>query len=331
MSVTDLSRDNSLVQLVARGARVSPWFVAILVTSALLGGVAQFVAPFSVALPQGNGLVSLLEGVVAFLTPLVAQPLGELLRALSQSLYQTYLMPLYMLVGFALAAFLLMLWVRCVEVRPFHSIGFTTETALPGIVLGIVLALLLTTVVMLSFALGGMLQPRVAAPGTVGVAALGGVLFLALAFTVQSSAEEMIYRGWLMNVLAFRHGVPVGIIVNMTLFALAHSQNNGFGVLAAGNLLLFALFLSLLALRTGSLWASCAWHATWNWTIANIWGVAISGEPPDGGSLMAWTTTGPVLWTGGDWGPEGGLITTIVLASGSLFLLGWGGLKPVRL
>jgi membrane protease YdiL (CAAX protease family) len=225
---------------------------------------------------------------------------------------------------------LLYLWVRLVEWRPFHTIGLGITRSGVMVLFGVVLALLLSSLVMVGLMVGGQLQPRVSAPGTTGSVALAGVAFMLLAFTVQASSEEALYRGFLMNVMSYRAGLAVGVGVSTLLFALAHSRNHGFDALAAINLVLFALFLAFLSLRTGSIWAACAWHAVWNWSIANIWGLAISGEPPDGGSIMAWESKGLKLWTGGDWGPEGGLATTIVLALGMVAMLLWRGVgEPV--
>jgi uncharacterized protein len=327
---TDLSRANSLVQLAARARRVTPWFIAPFVAILIFGGVAQFTDPFGYKPPPDMPGVTLWGGLVQFLTPYAFKPVGAWLKGISDRTYATWLMPFYMLIGFSIAWILLYLWVRLVEWRPFHTLGFGISRSGMMVLFGVVLALLLSSLVMVGLMIGGQLQPRAAAPGTTGSVALAGILFMLLAFTVQASGEEALYRGFLMNVMSYRAGLAVGIGVSTLLFALAHSRNHGFDGLAALNLVLFALFLAILSLRTGSIWAACAWHTVWNWSIANVWGLAISGEPPDGGSIMAWESKGMALWTGGEWGPEGGLATTIVLALGVLAMFLWRGLgEPV--
>jgi uncharacterized protein len=327
---TDLSRANSLVQAVGRARRVTPWFIAPFVAILIFGGIAQFIDPFGMKLPKDMPGYSLAGGLVQFLTPIVSKPVAIWLKGISDRSYAMWMAPFFMLIGFGIAWILLYLWVRLVEWRPFHTIGLGASRSLAMVLLGVLLALLLSSLVMVGLMIGGQLQPRVAEPGTSGSMALAGVTFMLLAFTVQASSEEAVYRGFVMNVMSYRAGLAVGIGVSTLLFALAHSRNHGFDALAAINLVLFALFLALLSLRTGSIWAACAWHTVWNWSIANIWGLAISGEPPDGGSIMAWESKGLKLWTGGDWGPEGGLATTIVLALGTVALFFWRGLgEPV--
>lgn len=330
MGDTSLTQGNVLVRLVGHARWPTHWLLAPLIASIILGGIAQFTAPFGVARPSIGipALDSLMDGLVPFLTPTVMAPVTAALRSVSASLYEQYLIPLYMIGAFAMVAVFVALWVRLVEWRPVHTIGFVAGDGLLSALLGLLLALLFTTIIMIGLFATWLLTPREAAPGTVGADAIGAVAFMAFAYIVQGSAEEILYRGWLMNVIARRLGVAAGVVINVLLFACAHSRNSGFGVLPGVNLVLFGLFLSLLTLRTGSLWAACLWHAFWNWSIAHIWGAAISGEPPDGGSLMAWDTVGPALWTGGAWGPEGGLPATIILALGTLWLILWGGWSP---
>jgi membrane protease YdiL (CAAX protease family) len=327
---TDLSRANSLVQMVGRARRVTPWFIAPFVAILIFGGIAQFVEPFAVQLPKDMPGYALTGGLVQFLTPIAAKPIGVWLKGVSEGAYAMWMSPFFMLVGFGIAWVLLYLWVRLVEWRPFHTIGLGISRSLVMVLLGVVLALLMSSLVMVGLMIGGQLQPRLAPPGSTGSMAMAGITFMLLAFTVQASSEEALYRGFLMNVMSYRAGLAVGVGVSTLLFALAHSRNHGFDALAGINLVLFALFLAVLSLRTGSIWAACAWHTVWNWSIANVWGLAISGEPPDGGSIMAWESKGLKLWTGGDWGPEGGLATTIVLALGVLAVFLWRGLgEPV--
>jgi hypothetical protein len=199
--------------------------------------------------------------------------------------------------------------------------------------LGAGLALLFTAMVMGGLSALGMIRP--AAPGVgapAGLAVLQGIMVAALMFAVQASTEEMIYRGWLQNVIAVRIGPPIAILIATVGFDFAHGLNPGFGLLPGINLVLFAVFLSLLALRTAGLWAGCAWHATWNWSLSNLWGVPLSGIEPEGGTAMAWTLTGPAFMTGGAWGPEGGLLATAVLTGGTVWAALWRGLgtRPAR-
>lgn len=300
---TDLSRDNSLIADVRRARFITPWWLAI---------------PFGAAL---------LPVVTSLLAPLAARPLLNLLTSLLPGpILKTYFSSIITILAYGFAALVLLLWVRLVERRPFHTIGFRPRRMLIATPLGIAIALLFTTAVMGVLVALGMAGRTPPGADPVGVAALQGIVIAAVMYAVQASTEEMIYRGWLQNVLALRPGAPLAILVTTVAFTFAHADNDGFGLMAGINLTLFAIFLSLLALRTGGLWASCAWHAAWNWSLNNVWGVPLSGIPPEGGSAMSWALTGPSLLTGGAWGPEGGLLATAVLAGGTVWAALWHGM-----
>ena len=299
---TDLSRDNSLVAEVRRSRFMTPWWLAI---------------------PLGFGLVPLVNQVLA---PLAMTPVAGLLKSLFGPGYATYFSSIATVLAFGFSALVLFLWVRLGERRPFHTIGFHLRRALVGIGLGFGLAMLFTTFVVGGLVALGMLKPQPPGADPIGMAAMQGIVVAALVYAVQASTEEMIYRGWLQNVVAIRLGPAAAVAIVAVGFTGAHSRNPGFDLLPCINLVLFSVFLSFLALRTGALWASCAWHAGWNWSLNNIWGVPLSGLPPEGGSAMAWALTGPNIMTGGVWGPEGGLLATAVLTGGSVWVALWQGL-----
>lgn len=81
------------------------------------------------------------------------------------------------------------------------------------------------------------------------------------------------------------------------------------------NIALYALFACFMALRDGSLWQICGFHAGWNFFQGNIFGLPVSGHP-EGTSLWNF---GPAsgssdLWTGGAFGVEASLVGTILIS-----------------
>jgi len=102
------------------------------------------------------------------------------------------------------------------------------------------------------------------------VIGLATIVVLLLGFIVQGSTEEIFFRGWLMQLIASRHGLWLAIGINSVLFGLMHAANIPpsrelfMGLL---NIALFGVFISLYAAREGSLWGVCGWHAAWNWLL----------------------------------------------------------------
>lgn len=90
---------------------------------------------------------------------------------------------------------------------------------------------------------------------------------LALVF-VQATAEELIFRGYLLQQLALRSRNPlIWAVIPSALFGGLHWANAPTGELAAyyvGATFLIGLALAALVWRTGSLWASIGLHVGFN-------------------------------------------------------------------
>jgi hypothetical protein len=63
-------------------------------------------------------------------------------------------------------------------------------------------------------------------------------------------------------------------------------------------------------------------HFAWNWTMAAVFHVAVSGLPLEGPGYR-YVDAGPDWATGGQWGPEGGLPAAVGMAGGMALLLSW--------
>jgi hypothetical protein len=71
-----------------------------------------------------------------------------------------------------------------------------------------------------------------------------------------------------------------------------------------------------------------ALHAVWNWAQGNLFGFAVSGMEIESGTLVDLMEAGPDQITGGLFGPEGGLVVTLVLVL-SILLVGWAARRSV--
>lgn len=219
---------------------------------------------------------------------------------------------------FAATALALYLWVRLKERRPFATVGFRSRPS--GIMLGAVVGFGMFAVVALGGAVTGQTTLETRQPT---VALAGGVLLALAGFVVQGSTEEILTRGYLMQATVRRWGLVAGVAVQAVVFALLHGLNPGSGVLALVNLVLVAVFLAGWALLEGGLWGVCAWHAVWNWAQGNVWGLLVSGAPITTSLLVTRPSPGASdLVTGGGFGPEGGLLVTVVLVA-AIAVVAW--------
>jgi membrane protease YdiL (CAAX protease family) len=146
-----------------------------------------------------------------------------------------------------------------------------------------------------------------------------GMLLLLLA--PAALAEEVIFRGVPLVLLANALGRPTAIVVLSLLFALTHITNPDVTFQALGNITLAGILLSLAFYSPGGMWAAFGAHVGWNLTLALL-GAPVSGLPFDI-PLVDYTMGGPGWLTGGAFGPEGGLLSTFTLTTAIILAVKW--------
>ncbi len=155
-------------------------------------------------------------------------------------------------------------------------------------------------------------------------ALLGSFVFL-IAWIVQGGAEELLARGFVLPVIGVRFGSLAGVLISSLLFMVLHLLNPNLSLIGLLNLFLFGLFAALFALYEGGLWGVFAIHTVWNWAQGNIFGFEVSGTEVSGAIIFNLAETGPDWLTGGAFGPEGGLVVTLILLISSflVWLANW--------
>lgn len=138
-------------------------------------------------------------------------------------------------------------------------------------------------------------------------------VFYILMWIPQGFSEELMFRGYMMPRLAPRFGKVWAVFISSLLFGVFHAANKGFTVLALINLILIAAAYALICLYTDSIFMTGAAHTVWNFSQGNLFGLEVSGNTA-GASLIQTTYLDgkPSILTGGNFGPEGGIATTLV-------------------
>jgi len=263
-------------------------------------------------------------GQILFLLP------AKLFGWITRENVETYPYVLNLIIGaFAVCALIFWLWIRFFERRNLKSVGLSfdkrsTKRYARGFVLGLLMAAGVVYTVRL---LGGY---SVEAETHLALTDMVPILILLFAFILQAGTEELVFRGWMMGRLAERYGLWVGVIGNSILFTLMHVDSEAlvalglFGIaLFTSATLLFSIFLSLLVIRERSIWGAAAWHASWNWMFITWFGLPTTGIDLGLAPLVAdyMPTPDAAVWlTGGTDGPEGSVLTPIVLLIGTLVL-----------
>jgi membrane protease YdiL (CAAX protease family) len=124
-------------------------------------------------------------------------------------------------------------------------------------------------------------------------------------------AEEVLFRGVPIVLLASAFGRGSAVLGIAVLFALAHLANPNATPLGMGNIALAGIFLGLAFYAPGGIWTAFGAHLGWNSLLACL-DTPVSGIPFDI-PLLDYNAGSPTWLTGGRFGPEGGLAATIAL------------------
>lgn len=150
-----------------------------------------------------------------------------------------------------------------------------------------------------------------------------------IAVFVQSSAEELLCRGFLYQRLRKSYEHPaVAIVGNAALFAALHLLNEGVTVLSIINILVVGILFSLMVYYMDSIWCAMAMHAAWNFTQNIVFGLPNSGMtvPFSVFKLEASTARDSFAYNVG-FGIEGTVFADIVLIISCIVLFMWGRKK----
>ncbi len=141
--------------------------------------------------------------------------------------------------------------------------------------------------------------------------------------------EELLVRGWLLTNVAEglsaygeRAAVGVAVFATSALFGVLHLPNPGASLASASVITLAGVFLALGYVLTGELAVPIGIHITWNLFKGSVYGVGVSGlQFPV--TVVETKTVGPEYMTGGDFGPEAGLLGAVAVVVGTAAILGW--------
>ncbi len=153
-----------------------------------------------------------------------------------------------------------------------------------------------------------------------------------IAFISVGFYEEMMFRGYLLKNIAEggravnnhpQRLLIIAYLVSSAVFGLAHLGNPNATWVSTFNIFLAGLVLGLGYLLTGEMAIGIGLHIGWNLFQGNVFGFPVSGgtfAPP---TVVGIVQGGSPLFTGGDFGPEAGLVGIAALMMGSALIAGW--------
>lgn len=203
-----------------------------------------------------------------------------------------------------------------IQKRTVASMGFRKGNALKEYLMG---ALIGTVAIAATVGIGVLIGAF-----SISKASFSPIFFVyTLAYILQGAGEEVMCRGCLLTSISRKNPVWLAVLLNSVMFAVLHLLNPGISVLAFVNLVLFGVFFSLYFLKRGNIWGVCAMHTCWNLFQGNFFGISVSGTGAGLGTVFSTVEKAGVnsLLSGGAFGIEGGICTTIITALGILFCL----------
>jgi len=126
--------------------------------------------------------------------------------------------------------------------------------------------------------------------------------------------EELLSRGYHLQTIASGINLFWGVIISSAVFGLLHLGNPNATWVSAAGIFFGGIFLAYGYIRTKQLWLPIGLHIGWNFFEGVVFGFPVSGL--DLYALLRIKVSGPVIWTGGAFGPEAGLIVLPSLVVG---------------
>ena len=274
---------------------ISTLFYVLLASLFIEGGLwigSELVGPFSL--------------VIGFLVEFFSPGNGT---ASIQEFFYHYLL-YYELSSFVIILFLFIFWVKVIEKNALSSLGFVKRNWLKYLAWGILMSLVQMGVIALVYQLSGI------GSFELNELSLEPILFILGLFPfwlLQGGTEEVATRGWLLTRIAARTNLPFAIAISSSLFGILHMGNAGVTFLSVLNIILDGVLAGLLFIYTDSIWLVVAQHGTWNYVQGNLLGFQVSGTGADASIFSFTMGSGPDWLTGGAFGAEGSIITTLVL------------------
>ena len=147
-------------------------------------------------------------------------------------------------------------------------------------------------------------------------------------------SEELMYRGYHLtniaegfNIKAIgpKYAIVIAVFLSSILFGIFHLGSPGANLISIFIIFLMAILLSIAYVLTGRLAMPIGVHIAWNLFQGNVFGFPVSGTTfaAETVTFFSIQQSGPELWTGGAFGPEGGLLGLLVIIAGIFLMVGW--------
>jgi membrane protease YdiL (CAAX protease family) len=162
------------------------------------------------------------------------------------------------------------------------------------------------------FVIGGMVLSGSAQFVASGNFNAGSFTFVTVLLMAGAAGEELMFRGYAFQYVAPRLGVWTTMLPVGVLFGFAHAGNKNATLLSLINTIAWGILLGYAFLRSHDLWLPMGIHFAWNWTLSML-GANLSGFSMQGVTGLALKPDLKAPLSGGEYGPEGSILATVVV------------------
>jgi membrane protease YdiL (CAAX protease family) len=137
------------------------------------------------------------------------------------------------------------------------------------------------------------------------------LIVVTVALLFGAAGEEMLFHGYAFQLLVRTMGAFATILPAGVIFGLSHMGNQNATVLGIVNTLVWGILLGYAYWQSEALWLPIGLHFGWN-VMLPFFGANLSGFTMGlTGYALHWSVGS--LWSGGSYGPEGSLLTTLTV------------------
>lgn len=225
------------------------------------------------------------------------------------------LVTLFSTIGLILAT---LFWSIKVEKHTLDYMGFKKKNIFKNYCIGLIVGFIMFSLVVIFEMITGSLKFN--GFNSFNFMSMILLILFFIGFIIQSASEEILTRGYLLNNVKSQHKVVTAILVSSFVFSVLHIFNEGFSIIPFINISLVGIFFGLYYLCFNNIWGVCAVHAIWNFAQGNVYGIKVSGTNVGESIINTIQVEGKEILNGGNFGAEGGLITTFVVIIAILIL-----------
>lgn len=211
----------------------------------------------------------------------------------------------------------LMVMAKHIDKRKFADYGLRINKIwLADLLFGLLLGVFLIAAVTMSMFVLGWIEISKIAVTNMSVPFILAIILKFSTIAVAGICEEMTFRGYqLLNLSegllrrskSRTSALTLSLAISSLIFGSAHLFNENATIVSTVFVAIAGIIIGLPYLLTGQLGLSIGFHVAWNYLLGTIMGYPVSGQL-SGTHLFTVQQSGPDIFTGGSFGPEGGLL-----------------------